>query len=338
MKPLTGIAISSGMFLLGLGIGGMWKGMDLEAALRHSNEAATGFNQRIQTLEGAVTELSKEREQTQSLLQQKEQQAKDLERKVSEVEGRLALALKQRPQATPEKEPGQPTMKVIAEMMKTPAMREVFKQQQVATVELSYGGLFKRLRLNQSEREDLKKLIAERVEADTEFVMRAMGDDLPPNELQASQKALKEAQNASSVKIKTFLNNEQDYQAYQNWEQSKPERMAISMGQSVFAGAGEPLTSAQEDQLANAMMGARTRRTDIPDLTKPENILPGNINSLPVEKILASYDSQALEVAAAAAAFLSPKQLEVLKLTQQQQKSFQEMGLKMIGATGGGKK
>lgn len=156
--------------------------------------------------------------------------------------------------------------------------------------------------------------------------------------MQSGQKALTEAKNASDLKIKTFLNNEQDYLAYQNWEQAKPERMALSMGQSAFAATGEPLTSVQEDQLANAMMRARTSRTNIPDLTKAENLSPENLSRLSLEKILASYDVQAQEVATAAAAFLSPKQLEALKTFQQQQKSLQEMGLKMSGAMFGGKK
>lgn len=338
MKPATGIVLSSVLFLVGWGAGQTWKGLDLEEARQRAGEAARGYEQKIQALEGAVADLSKEREQVQGVVLQKEQEVRDLERKVSGVEGRLAAATKQSSVVAPGKEPELKPMKMMADLMKNPEMREVFKQQQVAQVEMFYGGLFKRFHLNDGEREDLKKLIAARIQADSEFALQAMGGDAPSKDRETALKALKAARDESDLKIKTFLNNEQDYLAYQNWEESKPERMAMSMGQSFFAGSGEPLTSTQEDQLVNAMMAARTRRTNIPDLTKLENLSPENMRPEAIEKILAANDLQAQEVAAVAASFLSPKQLAALKTMQQQQKTMQEMGLKMTGAMFGGKK
>ena len=316
----------------------MFKEADLERERQQAREEASDRAQKILGLETTVADLARERDQAQALAASKEQLARELDRKLGETETKLAAALKPRPPAAAVKGPEQKPMNVVAEMMKNPEMKEVIKQQQLAQLDMLYGGLFKRFSLNEAEKEDFKKLLAERVQAESDFAMRAMGGEIPQKDMLEAQKALTEAKNASDLKIKTFLNNEQDYLAYQTWEQAKPERMVLSMGQSAFASAGEPLTGAQEDQLVNAMMSARTRRTDIPDLTKAENVSPENLSSTALEKILASYDVQAQEVAATAASFLSPKQLEALKTMQQQQKAMQEMGLKMSGAMFGGKK
>lgn len=327
------------MFLLGLGAGTMWKGMDLDEHQRQARTLADGLNQKIEALERSVEDLSKERDQAQGLLSQKEQQAGDLERRLSDAEARLAAAIKQKSEQVAAKAAEPKPVKAMAQMMKSPEMREVMKQQHVAQMDMVYGGLFKRFSLNESEKEELKKMIAEKEMAESEFAFKAMGEDASPKDMQASAQALKNTKEAADLKIKAFLNNDQDFATYQNWEKTKPERIALSMGgRSAFAGAGEPLTSAQEDQLVNAMMAARTRRTEIPDLTKAENLSTENLSSQSIEKILASYDLQAREVAAAATAFLTPKQLEALKTMQQQQKALQEAGLRMSATMFGGKK
>jgi len=109
------------------------------------------------------------------------------------------------------------------------------------------------------------------------------------------------------------------------------------MGAAVFAGTGEPLSIAQEDQLVSAMFAARTQVSSVPDITKPENFTPGNLSPQSSERILANSDAQAAQVAAGAAVYLSPTQMEALKVFQKQQRAMQEMGLKMSAAMMGGK-
>jgi alkanesulfonate monooxygenase SsuD/methylene tetrahydromethanopterin reductase-like flavin-dependent oxidoreductase (luciferase family) len=55
------------------------------------------------------------------------------------------------------------------------------------------------------------------------------------------------------------------------------------------------------------------------------------------ERVLASFDAQAAQVAAGASVYLSPTQQEALKAFQKQQRAMQEMGLKMSAAMVGGK-
>ena len=222
--------------------------------------------------------------------------------------------------------------KMLAEMMKAPEMKNVLKQQQLAQIDMMYGGLFNRLHLNDGEKQDLKKMIGERLQKEGELGFRLLEDGLSAEDKKEALKAFTDSKNASDLQIKTFLNSEQDYQLYQSWEESKPERMALNLGRESFVSAGAPLTPEQEDQLVKAMTTARIRRSDIPDFSKVENFGSLGADEKAFAKITAAFDSQAQEVFAAAASFLNPKQLEALKNMQEHQREMQAAGLK-IGAT-----
>lgn len=338
MKLITAVGFSGLTLLLGWGFGEMLKERELDEARQRAAEVQHSLNEYIRVLEGSVADITKEREDSQGLVAQREQQVKDLERQLAEMEGKLLNAAKQQAAVVQKRESEQRPARMLAEVLRTPEMKELVKQQNLAQLDMFYGGLFKKFQLTGAELEDFKKLLAERVQAEGEFSLQAMGGVSSSRDARAAQKALKDARDANDAKIRTFLNNEEDYLAYQSWEQSRPERMLLALGLSTFSGQGEPLSSAQEDQLVSAMLGARMRRSDVPDLTKPENLSPENLSVDSIARILGSYDAQAQEVVAAASVFLSPRQLEALKVMQQQQKTMQEAGLKMGAAMFGGGK
>jgi hypothetical protein len=228
-------------------------------------------------------------------------------------------------------------MKAMSEMFKTPEMRDAVVQQNLAQMDMIYGKLYARLQLEGADQQDFKNLLSERMRAELEMSIQMMGGGFSPQESSAAAEELKKAKEASDQKIRAFLSHEADYQTFQKWEQTKAERMVLNMGASAFAGTGEPLTVAQEDQLVAAMFAARTQATSVPDMTRPENLTPGNLNPQMTEKLLAAYDSQAAQVVAGAAAYLSPAQVEALKAMQKQQRAMQEMGLKMGASMMGGK-
>jgi hypothetical protein len=224
-------------------------------------------------------------------------------------------------------------------MMKDPAFKEMAKSQQVAMLDFEYGKLFERFKLSDGEKQDLKNLLAERKSKEMDFALAMMAGEKDEKKIAEGLKALEAYKTESDGKIRTFLNNEEDFQKYKNWEETKGERMQLNMSGAAFSNVGEPLTSEQEDRLVAAMHAARTQVKDLPDLQKPENFKPENMTPEMVERMMKSYDSQASQVAQQAADFLTPKQVEALKTMQQTQKTMQEMGLKMMssGAFGGKK-
>lgn len=341
MKPAVSVVLGFVLLLLGLVSGALWKGMDEEENRRKGLEASAQWMSKVQSLEESLKATSKERDEAREDLERLKKQGEaeviGLQAKLAEAE-KKALLPKEGAAGVAAKGTGEKPMKMLAQMMNAPGMKEVIKQQQLAQLDMIYGGLFQKFHLNDAEKQDLKNLIAERVKAESDLSVQLMGGSLAAAEIKSAVSALKNLKDANDQRIRTFLNNEGDYQMFQSWEGSKGDRMMLTLGQSAFASAGEPLSGAQEDQLVAAMAGARTRRQDIPDLSKIENMSPSNMAPAILERVLASLDVQAQEVYAAAASFLTPKQLEALKSMQAQQKTMQETGIKMGAAMFGGGK
>lgn len=295
-------------------------------------------------LEATVADLTRERDELRGQGDLLGGQVKELVKKLAESEARLAKETEALNRATaqakaqPAPAAGANPMKAMSEIMKTPAMKDAVVQQNLAQIDMMYGKLFDKLQLEGPDKQDFKNLITERMRAELELSVQMMGGDFSAQQSAAVIADLNKAKAASDQKIRSFLSNDADYQIFQNWEDTKPERMALNMmGASVFAGTGEPLSAAQEDQLVAAMVAARKSATGVPDMTKPESLTPANVQPQMTERILASYDAQAAKVATGASAYLSPAQLEALKSFQKQQRAMQEMGLKMGASMMGGK-
>ncbi len=224
---------------------------------------------------------------------------------------------------------GKPMKDTMTEMMKNPAMREMAKQQQIAMIDLQYGGLFSKFQLDDTEKANFKQLLAERVGLEADMTMRLMDDKLTPQQRQAMIKAMQVAKKQNDDKVRTFLNNEPDYQSFQNWEDTKNERMQLSMGQSAFSGTGEPLSTQQEQQLVDAMYQVRKEPSSVPDMSKIENFDPRHLDAAGLDRLMAKLDADAQRVYQRASTFLTPNQMKALKTMQEQQRSMAEYGLKM---------
>ena len=224
---------------------------------------------------------------------------------------------------------GKPMKDTMTEMMKNPAMREMAKQQQIAMIDLQYGGLFSKFQLDDTEKANFKQLLAERVGLEADMNMRLMDDKLTPQQRQAMIKEMQVAKKQNDDKVRTFLNSEPDYQSFQNWEDTKNERMQLSMGQSAFSGTGEPLSTQQEQQLVDAMYQVRKEPSSVPDMSKIENFDPRHLDAAGLDRQMAKLDADAQRVYQRASTFLTPNQMKALKTMQEQQRSMAEYGLKM---------
>ena len=334
----VGLALVCGAFVSGFS----WRDSEVAVARQQADNAARAGDNLRESFEASLAELTRERDEARELSQKLDAEVGQLAKKLAESQ---AAAVKAAANARAQPSIGNPgnqgspgsSMKTLAEVFKKPEMKDVVVQQNLAQLDMIYGKLYDRLQLDNSEKQDFKNLLSERMRAELEVSMLMMSGDVSPQKAVASGQEILKANAESDQKIRAFLNNETDYQTFQKWEQSKPERMILSMGAAVFAGTGEPLSIAQEDQLVSAMFAARTQVSSVPDMTKPENFTPGNLSPQSSERILANSDAQAAQVAAGAAVYLSPTQMEALKVFQKQQRAMQEMGLKMSAAMIGGK-
>jgi hypothetical protein len=228
--------------------------------------------------------------------------------------------------------------KMWTEMMKNPAMKEVMKQQRAVMLESQYGKLFGRFNLSEEEKTFLKNLLSDRLALDSELGIKLMGDDVTPEQRSAIVKGHQDSKKASDARIRDFLNNEDDYAAFQKWEDTKGERMQVEMGRSLFENAGEALSPEQEQQLVDTMHRLRSSSDGANDFTKPENFDPSRFNDDEIARQLRRLDDQARQVYEAASKFLSPAQLQALRTWQQQMSSMTAASMQMAKAMFQGKK
>lgn len=220
--------------------------------------------------------------------------------------------------------PGSP----LLEMMKNPAMKDMMKQQQVMALDSQYGKLFAKFNFSDAEKAEFKQLLGDRLTAEAELGLKMM-EDLTPEQRKALTKEYEDAHKTSDARIHDFLNSENDYNLFKNWEDTKGERMQLDLGRSLFDTAGEPLSAQQEDLLIQVMHQVRMQPSPVPDLSKPQNFDPSHLSQADIDQQLAHYDSSSQSIANQAAQFLSPKQLETLRTMQQQWRGFAESSLKM---------
>ncbi len=225
-------------------------------------------------------------------------------------------------------------MSAMRKMFDNPGMKEMMKQQSKVQIEMLFGKLFEHFQLTPEEKENFKDLLATRQAAQTDMGFKMMGDNLTPEQRKQITADYEAAKKANDELIKTFLGDDADYATFQHWEDTQPERMAFEMmgGRASFSTAGEPLSPDQEQQLIDTMAAVRKAPSKLPDLTKPENIQPGNITEEQISAQLQKFDTDALRVAQEAAKFLTPAQIEALKKFQTSARTMAEAGLKMSNA------
>lgn len=227
--------------------------------------------------------------------------------------------------------------KTFRKMMDSPGMREVVKNQQKAQVGTSYAGLIDQLGLSDEEKETFKDLIGDAMTKKSELGLKLMDESLTPEQKQAIQTEMKAAGDASDAAIRTFLNDDTDYQAFQSWQETLPERTEMNMiGRSIFASSEEPLTPDQEEQLIGLMANARKSVSTSGGAGSQAGFDPGAFTPEGMKQTLQQYDAQAQMVAQGAASVLSPAQLETLAKMQSQIRSMTETSLQMSAAMFGG--
>ncbi len=237
--------------------------------------------------------------------------------------------------AAPKKNP----MAQLAEMMKTPAMRDMITAQQKQAVEMNFGDLIKHFNLSPAERDQFVKLLTDRQLNQMDIGLKIMGGNLTADDRAALGQQSKDANAATDAQIQQFLNDDADYAYYQTYVQQQPERMQLSTLNTQLTKAGIPLDPSQTDNLASVMYDARKNfkfTTDYSDptaLTSPNALTEQSVQTYEQQK--EQLDSQIVEQVTP---LLTPDQLDIFKQNQTQMRQLTQMGFNMSRQMlGGGK-
>lgn len=172
-------------------------------------------------------------------------------------------------------------------------------------LEKSYGPLYATFGLNDAELAHFKHLLGDRRATLSDISMRYMETGLTreqetarAHEVFADSAAARKKFDAA---IRHFLNNDTDYEAYRDWEDSGAERLHVASALLVFEGHLDPLSEEQQKRLLKLMVSVRKARRPLPK---------GSTSDARNQQ-----DAEKLQILDQAAAFLNPHQVEVLKRT-----------------------
>jgi hypothetical protein len=168
--------------------------------------------------------------------------------------------------------------------------------------------------------------------------LKLMDSSMTPDQRRQAGSTYQAARQASDAAIQYFLNDDRDYQTFQQWEDTAPERMQMQMvGESLFAASAEPLSAQQEQQLLDTMHQARKQSGQGQDAKGPPNFDPSNFTEDGIRNELQKVDANSQTVMRNAASFLTPGQLQTLANMQSQSRGMLESSMRMASSMFGAK-
>jgi len=144
----------------------------------------------------------------------------------------------------------------LKDMFKSQEMRDMIKQQQktvfAGMIDKNYSDFIKGLQLTPEQEAQFKDLLTKKMSVGAEIGMEMLAGDLTPEQREEIMKQAKESTAAVSDEIKQFL-GEDWYAAYESYEKSVPDRMAISTFKDQLSGGDMALSADQEQMLIQAL-------------------------------------------------------------------------------------
>ena len=294
-------------------------------------------------------QLKKRQEADAKVVAKKEKQVKELRGRLNDT---TAVAVEKSSQVSQLEQAltaakTNSTANPLAEMMKSPEMREMIKTQQRTAiggmVDKSYAGLFKELNLNPEQTVALKDLIMKKTLDATDMGMAMLGGDMDEAKRKELGRQIKETTDATTAQIKQFL-GDQNYPQFEAYEKSMAERMQVGTFKEQMALGNTPLNPTQENQLVQAMSEERQNfkfTTDFADQSK----FTGDFTQFFSDERLGQFahEKEQLDQRSLVRAqqILTPEQYEVFAKSQTAQRDMQMLGLKMaakmFGPKTGGK-
>lgn len=240
-------------------------------------------------------------------------------------------------QSLAESKTNNPMHSMVA-MFKDPKMREMMKSQQKAfigpVINKQYGNLFKQLGLTQEQAESFKDLIGKKMLAGSDAGFSMLDDSLDASQRADLSKQIKSQTEDFDNQIKQFLGDD-NYQAFQSYEKTVPDRMSVGQFGDQFAGTPNALNAGQQDQLLQALSDARNNFKWTSGLNQQNPGMNGDMSSMLTDDNInrfvqerEQFDDQFLS---RAASILSPEQLAAYKDFQKTQRDLQVAGLRMAG-------
>jgi len=231
----------------------------------------------------------------------------------------------------------------IAEMFKSPEMRDLMKnQQRVALsgiIDKNYAAFFSGLNLPPEKSAALKDMILKKGLISAQAGVSLLAGDLDATQRADLIKQTKADNDELDHQIKDFV-GEADYPQFQAYEKTIPDRMTMNMFKEQQASGPKALVPEQEAQLLAAMSEERLGFKFTTDFSDQSKLSADPLSFFTEEKMtrFQQESDQLLErYLTRAANILAPGQIESFHKFLVGQREMQSAGMKMAAKMFGGK-
>lgn len=215
----------------------------------------------------------------------------------------------------------------LRQMSENPAGRAMMNQGIKAMSAMWFADLVDEFGLTREEENYFLRLVAGSMSTQQNVGMKMMTAETD-EEREALKEEIETVKKETKKAIKNFLNNDEDFAAYEHYEEQLPERQQLEGLRNTMLEAGAPLTPEQEDQVIEAMYKVRTtapQSTDWHGSGGMEAIASGDAT----KKFEEEWERSSTVTAEEVGKILEGPQLEAFKNYQVQMKDMQIMGIKM---------
>jgi hypothetical protein len=220
--------------------------------------------------------------------------------------------------------------KMMASMMKDPAMRQFIRDQQRTMVDQLYSPFVKKMGLSPEDADKFKNLLADHMVSGADKAAAMFGGGDSANRTEAL-KSMAADQKANEQQIHDFLGDE-GFAQYQEYQKTASERMQLNAFRQQ-AGADYSLTDQQSEQLLSFMseekQAAAANGQTPPDQSQRQAGLQAALSDDQTEKLLQTQETINQRVYDRAQAILSPDQLTAFGKFQNSQLQMMRMGMSM---------
>ncbi|GAA5482242.1 hypothetical protein [Haloferula sargassicola] len=216
--------------------------------------------------------------------------------------------------------------KTLRKMTENPVTRSMMAQSVKAMAAMWYADLVESFGLNKEEADYFLDLKSNLLADQQQIGMKLMGakDDEERHALLAE---MEESKKQTEEAVKSFLNNDEDFAAYQDFEKKLPEQQQLGGLRTAMTDAGAPLDPGQETALIDAMYEARTsyKGTDWNGAEGMEALADANVK----DRFEQDWNAQSEIINRKVGDVLNEEQMAAFQSYRDQVKEMQLMGLEM---------
>ena len=222
----------------------------------------------------------------------------------------------------------------LGAMFKDPKMREMMKAQQKAylgpMIERQYAALFQQLNLTSDQAAQLKELLQQKMLVAADIGMDMLDSDLNAEKRAELAKQIKSQTDDYDAQIKEFLGD--SYPAFEAYEKTTPDRMAVGQFSDQLAGGNMSLTPDQQQQLIAVMSEERNAFKWTIDYSN-QNPADGNFASMFTEEKISQFEQEKERLdgltLGRAKPILRPEQYQEFEQFLAMQRQMQIAGMRM---------